>query len=92
MPDITKARHKFGFDQIDLEVGGLIHRYFLDGLAAAENGDMDPTARAKCYSWLEKLEGVLVQSGYMKRYEIELRHKEKEQNRVHIITDPYNIQ
>lgn len=89
MPNLLKAKHKAGFDNISLEFLGKLHRYYYDGLAAAEPG-LSEFERVEGYAFLEKLEGLLVQSGYFQQFEIDLRHKEKQQAAKPKILDPYS--
>ena len=92
MPDITKAKLKCGFDGIDMQFFAKIHRYFFDGFHAALRAGMSDYEKAEGYRFLEKMEGVLTQSGYMKQYEIDLRHQEKKAQERPLIIDPYNVQ
>lgn len=94
MPNLGKAKYKAAFVDIDLEfVWSGVHRYYLDGLHAAEQAGMSEYRQAEARRFLEKVEGVLVNSGYVQQWEIDLRHKEKDQQaaRMKHILDPYNL-
>lgn len=92
MPNQSKRLNKFGFDGLSLEFGGKLHRYFFDGFHAALRQGLGDYEKAEGYRFLEKLESVLVQSGYMAQWEIDLRHQEKKSLEKPLIIDPYNIQ
>lgn len=94
MPNLAKAKYKAAFVDIDLDfVWSGIHRYYLDGLHTAEQSGMSEDRQAAARRFLEKLEGVLVNSGFVQQWEVDLRHKEKQQETApKLIVDPYNIQ